>query len=367
MDTLVIGYGKIGRIKSFIWRSLGREVYVYDTQEYKIEQARTDGFHAHKDSHPYTSDLIVDISTPASHHLKSLQWILEHVTPQPRNVLIEKPLASDEKELKSFRELFREEGLRDLSKKIAINESYYLSSALVFLAQDILNKGSIILSIHAEFSKNRLQDIINGRFVDAHLGSFGIELPHMIAMLQKLGVSLDSLSIQSVLIHQDSNIPHNEGFNITCASGHTSIVLKSYLGNFKFNDLGEITRNDSVVRTLKVKTNDCDYIVEFDPVHALDRYKARVNIYDNLLDSLRVVILDDNHLTENLIKIHKYYENDAQNLFLAADNALEISQYICTLYKMAKYKNIQVLWGDEMSTITQICDRSFAETVMVGH
>ncbi len=347
MEVLVIGYGKIGHIKSFIWHSLDRGVYVYDTDARKKEQAKADGFKLHSDGHEYGNELIVDISTPASYHLESLEWVLNTIKPTPKVILIEKPLASHQEELDALTRLLSREGLLETRSRVVVNESYYLSSALGFVADDIQRLSSKVRSVRTELSKNRLQDVINGRFVDEHLGSLGIELPHMIAMVQRLGFDLKELSIEDVSVYQKKDATHNEGFRLSLLSDKTPLIMESYLGDFRVTDDSSLVANGRVVRTLEVATDSRVYKVEFDPIRGLGRYKARVRTYDSEGNLLKTVVLDDDHLADHLKKLHQADKSEGLDSLFSVENALEIAKYIFSLKEKAVYKQIRPLLAKE--------------------
>ncbi len=98
--VLVVGFGKIGAIKSEIWESLGAEVYVYDVSPSANKRIIEAGYI------PFTllddtaaKECIVDISTPAAKHATALNWTLSTLPVRPRIILLEKPLVSSEAEL----------------------------------------------------------------------------------------------------------------------------------------------------------------------------------------------------------------------------------------------------------------------------
>lgn len=338
MDVIVVGYGKIGRIKAFIWKTLGRKVTVYDVIDDKKQQALADGFTLYDNSQTY-NDLVVDISTPASFHLQSLEWVLGNVRPLPRGVLIEKPLASDMSEIKAVEALLSNSENSKFAQSIAVNESYYLSSALQYVANDILQNKLEILSVSSELSKNRLDDVANGRFVDKQLGSLGIELPHMIAMVQWLGYNLDDLNIKDVTIYQKSDNPDNEGFSIDMQSSDVAIKLASYLGDFRIQD-GRSLPN-KMIRTLQVKTNKKDYLVMFDPVEGLERYKSKIIISTHDSSRPETLILDDNHLSKHLEKIHKNARDSKIDRLASPANSLRVSEIMFEFKNAANYKNLK--------------------------
>lgn len=339
MDVLVIGFGKIGQIKADIWRSLGRSVYVHDTNVDKLKQAEADGYKVHTVTHRYSDSLIADISTPALYHLHSLKWLLDNVSPLPKSILIEKPLASTEEEITAWMKLLDTETGKDLNRRITVNESYYLSAALDYVASDITEHKYQLKSIETELSKNRLSDVARGRFVDETLGSLGIELPHMIAMVQRFGIRLDDLAIDGVNVYKD-NGPHNEGFRLDLSAGDVPITISSYLGDFRLAKTGELLTNVAVIRLLEVMTDSKYYSVEFDPAQGLDRYQAKIRVHDIASKKETVIVLDDNHLTSNLRAVHGGLYDDRFSHLFTPHNALTISRYILKLKKIARYIRI---------------------------
>lgn len=339
MHVLVIGYGKIGRIKALNWQSLGRQVIVFDTNTEKRQQATTDGFALFEDSHKYR-DLIADISTPASFHLTSLEWMLSHVTPMPRSVLIEKPLVSNETELNQLMQLL--DANPTLNDRLVVNESYHLSTALRYVAQDIVKSGAKITSIKAELSKNRLNDIAQGRFTDDYLGPLGIELPHMIAMVQALGMELKHIDIQDVAIVEDKHTPHNSGFTIDLRANGISVTMSSYLGNFRLDNDRPVLNKD-IVRSLEVETTAKVYKVLFDPVAGHQRYMSEVSTVDPTFKATERIVMEDNHLKENLQKLHRKTKHTDIDRLLSIHNSVAVSNFIFELKKAAQHKDIAAI------------------------
>lgn len=342
MDVLVIGYGKIGQIKASIWRSIGRKVYVYDTDADKVRSAEANGFSTHASVNQYNDDLIADISTPALYHLHSLQWLIDNVTPRPQRILIEKPLASTKEEIAAWLALLDTKEGEKLERRIIVNESYYLSAALEYVANDIAQHDYHLKSINTELSKNRLPDVARGRFVDETLGSLGIELPHMIAMVQRLGLQLDDLAVDGVHIYRGDG-QHNEGFQLNLSNGDLPITISSYLGDFRVTRPGTVQPNTAVTRSLEVVTDGTHYLVDFDPIQGLERYKARLGIKSDRFGAAKTIILDDDHLAKHLRKIHRAERDNRLDQLLAARNALAISNFILDLKSTARYLSVDSL------------------------
>jgi hypothetical protein len=199
--------------------------------------------------------------------------------------------------------------------------------------------GLRITAINAELSKNRLEDAANGRFWDEHLGSLGIELPHMIAMVQALGYDVQELQPQAVVIHHATSGRCNEGFTLDLTAGGVPITLRSYLGSFRVAG-STAGPNKAVVRSLDVYTAERDYYVQFDPVEGLERYTAQVTVLDRTTRKTEKVLLDDNHLAAHLKKLHTNTADEVLDALLNAGNSLAITELIFALKKAARYQAV---------------------------
>ena len=291
MRVLIIGYGKIGRIKAPMWSEMGATVYVYEQNDMLHSKILEDGYSlfAIKD-HVFD---IVDISTPAGMHYRALAWAADTVS-EPAIYLIEKPLASTQEELQAFKTFLSENPT--LSRKIVINESYYNSTLLDEVAKDIASRNANIRSIHVELSKNRLEDLEAGRFFDNDLEAIGIEVPHMLAILDRFGVSLPEGCRPSLIV--DTLKRANQAFILKTNEGDPEIVLESYLGNFRYEGTN-VTRNTTITRKAKITTDILDYQIEFDPLIDYKRFHGKLTILEKgIVVSKRTVL--DNHLDAQL-------------------------------------------------------------------
>lgn len=291
MQVLIVGYGKIGRIKASLWLAMGATVYVYDQNDALHSKVLEDGYSLFV-SKGQVFD-IVDISTPAGTHYKALAWAMDAST-DPNVYLIEKPLASSPEELQAFKTLLSRRP--DLSSKILINESYYQSSLIDEVVKDIEARNANIQSIHIELSKDRLNDLEAGRFFDNHLEAIGLEVPHMLAILDRFGVSLPKDCKPSLVV--DKFKRPNQAFILKTSEGSTELVLESYLGNFRYEGTN-VTTNTAITRKVIIKTNILEYQIEFDPLLNHERFHGKLTTFEKgILLSERII--PDNHLETQL-------------------------------------------------------------------
>lgn len=323
--VLMIGYGRIGKIKSLIWRSLGLEAVIYDTDALAALSAYEDNFTMY---HPFSSmsgDYMLDISTPAGQHFKALEWAITHGASVPRAVIMEKPLASTLNEVSAFEEFTQTTPGSRLAGKIFVNESYYSSTALVQVRDSIREHGEYIESLDIELSKNRLSDNDRGRFFDAALGVLGIEVPHMVAMLQVFGVSPELLTAGNATLLIDQMRPDSQAFLLHHHSTGVEIRLSSYLGDFRFQH-GRLVKNEGVVRELTVTTNKRRYRLAFDPVATLPRYHTHLHILPPASNGKPEMIVDD-HLRKHM-SLCATNQRSALTEFCGLKNALRIAKIL---------------------------------------
>ncbi len=315
MHVLVIGYGKIGQIKALLWKSLGVTVYVHDVSQPVVHKAVNDGFKSYKECLT-GKKLTIDISTPAEQHYNSLKWAIETISSSIDQILIEKPLASSLEELANFTSL--EENLKS---KLTLNESYFSSAGLLQLMNSI---DETPLHIEIELSKNRLDDVAHGRFFDHSLGAVGIETPHMLAILQMLHIPLNKISVSYASLYVDSRQIENQGFEMSFMTAGTSVLLRSFLGDFTRSE-SRLIKSNRTIRYVKVRTKLNDYVLEFDPAPDLQRYHSRLTMRQSGKTKSTVSEFTDNHLKEHMLHLQN---EDPVNPLLSFDNAVYLSSLL---------------------------------------
>lgn len=328
--VLVIGFGKIGTIKSEIWKSLGAEVYVYDISPSANGRVSKAGYTPFNLNNVASfSELIVDISTPAAKHASALEWVLDTLPVNPRCILFEKPLVSSRAELIHLQNTLHSHPEVD-KQHIFINESYYASAALKKVRDLINDSGETIKEVSINLSKNRISDNDNGRFFDYELGAIGIEMPHMIAIAQYFGLDLSVLAEQSAKLYVDSSREDNQGVAVRYKDCGVSVDLTSFLGDFKIDDYDEVAENQNVTRMLAIKTNTKLYEVLFDPAPDVPRYHARVTDTNLATGKQQDYLLADDHLRMHLTQFTSPQHNEGME-YISLQNSIAICELLFTL------------------------------------
>jgi len=331
MRVLIVGYGKIGRTKAFMWKSLDAKVFVSDISQLARQRAIRDGFEL-LELQKIDNSIIIDISTPAEQHFAALNWCIDYATELPRYILVEKPLVSSVDELAALQDLIQSHG-NDLEDIIFLNESYYESAGLHKLVELIDGPPKYI---EVELSKNRLDDSSKGRFFDDRLHSIGIEVPHMLAVLQALDINLDDLRNAKSTLYVDKNRYQNQGFELEFQFNTTKILLRSFLGNFNIRKGNKLSKNNTV-RIIKIDTDTQNITLELDPVDNLPRYHSRVSISSAERAEPSVIELADNHMLNHMLQ---FKQGSSINKLLSYKNAVYLSSLLISMKNHSQIINI---------------------------
>ncbi|MGG0256890.1 Gfo/Idh/MocA family oxidoreductase [Bacillus toyonensis] len=288
-NVLIIGYGKIGKIKAGIWKKCGAHVFVSDITEKRMKCAQMDGFSIEKAS-TYN---FIDICTPSSMHIEVLKNIISDGVKFDR-VVIEKPLFNTIQEKKTLDELLSNNN--SLHEKIIVNEQYYKSKVIKILKEKLLKEK--VKHIEINMSKNRKKDNENGRFIDNDIGAYGIEFPHILAILEMLDQPIDAMKLTRNIQYIDYNDVNNQGIFIEyITKDYTKIVINSFLGDFKISSNNKIFDNKIIDRSLVIEGDDFLYKIILDPHPSEGRLLAELDFGK---DS---ILIHDDMLTENISNV----------------------------------------------------------------
>ena len=171
--VLLVGYGFAGHIHHAIWNELGLDIIVVDRDERKAQEATREGFPAFRDLDrafdEFGTPFIYDICVNTEEHLRVLKDILSR--DESANIIIEKPVVHSRLAVEELGYLVT----KYPSAKLFVNENYFFSSIVEKIRENLSTSRLGELRIYAEFSKDRRNDTKTGRFIDRHLGIFGIE------------------------------------------------------------------------------------------------------------------------------------------------------------------------------------------------
>lgn len=320
--VLILGCGTIGQIKAGLWLSLGADIYLHDTSPSQVDKLLKMDKRLQRFSQQQIDDLTIDISTPSNQHAPSLLWMFETIK-NPKTVLIEKPICTNVSDKAVInRLLYKHKGV-----PVYVNESYFWSSALDLLLSQLLANNEKIKSIEINLSKNRLADTRAGRFFDRELELYGIEIPHAIAVLQKLGVDVNELRICINTMYRSEKDPSNQGVHLMLSDmSNRTFKIDSFLGDFMIKK-GKKVQN-ALMRWLIVETDKQNkYYVSFDPAPNEQRFKSVITINDN-----KRMVLDDDHLRRHLEQVRLGELSSIMKQHLSPNNSIAIYDFLEKLY-----------------------------------
>jgi hypothetical protein len=256
---------------------------------------------------------IIDITTPAGHHVEAIHQTLEEL--QARGVtgsepvwLIEKPMTSSSEEAQALIELV-DEGHLDICRTF-INEHYLASKSLRAVEMVIAMEKArgeeqgeevTVTNVDVVFNKNRIPDVLEGRFTDAALGSYGIEMPHELVIGYRLaGIKPEETQPEILENHYYeavAGVPLSEGnYTVLRVANGATIRMAQGLGPYTMQANGDIIprQDQPIERYAEVMlSNGAAVRVELGPVAGLARLETRLTWRDGE-GSIHQEVMEDN-------------------------------------------------------------------------
>ncbi len=320
-EVLVIGFGKIGQIKAKKWKELNCRVFIYDKNPMALTLAKDCGYEIAQ-----KLDIVVDyidICVPTAHHM---DYILNPDLKAYKNIIVEKPIVSGMNELNQLIDLKTK--FPEKIKKIILSEQYYYSQVLKKIKTNI--QGEKIKSLSIKMNKNRSEDNKKGRFLDMNLRAYGIELPHIFAIADFLGIDICNTNFDHSNILFVNPTATTTGCLLAGNCNGTKIVFQSFLGGKKYDIDGQYKHNNLVERELSITTNQNIYKIYFDPVQGIQRYAAL------LITNKKRTIIQDDMIKNMFLNIMKGQPISSNNI----EKAIKVSKKLINLRQCAEVKYI---------------------------
>ncbi|WP_328341069.1 Gfo/Idh/MocA family oxidoreductase [Micromonospora sp. NBC_00421] len=223
MRIAIIGVGHIGRRYAGYLREDGLETVFVDNN------GRFDHRRVAEVTNPGAVDVWI-VATPTATHLGVVREILELVPAAA--VLIEKPACHPD-QIPALASMFA----RHPDARLLVNDVYQHSATLHTLAAatHVRAPHDPVRRITVEFSKNRLKDVADGRFVDQAYGDVGYEWFHMLSLLRALLPTADFKQYLSLPLAVATPEVHTE---ITLPAGVDITLHSSVVGHIGFPEIG---------------------------------------------------------------------------------------------------------------------------------
>ena len=250
--------------------------------------------------------LFWDICSPTDTHVEVIRNIIE--IDNEANIIVEKPICNYE-QIQILCEL-----LQEFQGKLIVNENYIASSVTQKIKELIISLKITPHRVVSEMTKNRINDFINGRFVDNKLYAFGYEGSHIVANVMALGKEYFPQKVGNIFYQDiDININDKNYFfpkqgmvekHYTAVNGAEVVLYTSMAGKIKYFYPGwspkyfdKAPENENFrYRVLAVEDHNQGITVAgfYEPIFAENRGEGRVVIcQDGIVQKIISSIADD--------------------------------------------------------------------------
>lgn len=356
-DVLSVGFGKAGsQLHLPTWRRLGYTVTAYDKNPDKLDVAHFPD--AASDEYAsgnlrilpgldtiLSSPDIVDVVTASGNHTDGIEETLHSLQDfeaQPRAWLIEKPVVSSAEEASRLKQLIESGEL--FSEQLFVNENYNASVGVEQLHKIISEEsaaGNDLTGIDVVFYKDRVPDVLNGRFTDPTLGAYGIELPHQLAIAYNLASVSPESEVRiadNIYYYSVHNVTHSEAtYTRILTQMGVEIRLAQGLGPFRMHADGSMIPDDEpgIIRYTTAHFADGrNAKVLFDPVPGVERFHSVVEWQDSETGKEHKLIVRDNTVERVLGSVARYAETGEREKYSAGLSVEDAALYATTLIKL---------------------------------
>lgn len=282
-----------------------------------------------------------DIATPTDSHFSVVKGILSKY-PAAR-ILVEKPVCmpSETEELRNLEKKFKE-------AKISVNENYMSSQVVQRVREKSEDFGMDKPLVSIEFSKNRIPDVVKGRFLDKELGAFGYEGPHMLTCVNGSGgdkrMKQINNSVLKPMILSDGKIIEEQGeaiLNYRANDGSFVHFFTSMIGNtdVRLPDSDKLPKYniknlDERYRVMLVEERFVTVGGIFEPIP--DKPRGYGMVFVSVTGTLPIIdSFDDNHMRFHQQRAVDFFEGKGENP-CNVDTAIGIVEDLDRAVKFAK-------------------------------
>ncbi|NET42021.1 Gfo/Idh/MocA family oxidoreductase [Okeania sp. SIO2B3] len=250
--------------------------------------------------------LFWDICSPTDTHLEVIRNIIK--IDNEANLLVEKPICNYE-DIQILCEL-----LKEFKGKLVVNENYIASLVTQKVKELIISLKVTPHRVVSEMTKNRINDFINGRFLDDKLYAFGYEGSHIVVNVMTLGKEYFPQKVGKIFYQDiDININDKKYFlpkqgmvekHYTAVNGAEVVLYTSMVGKIKYFYPGYSLRyfdkppkeDNFRYRVLAIEDHNQGITVAgfYEPIFGENRGEGRVVIcQDGIVQKIISSIADD--------------------------------------------------------------------------
>jgi len=322
MNVIQIGNGNVAKMHRECFTEKAMVTAVIETNPAKRKLAEDAGLPAFPDIASLSAELMEkvdlwDICVPDEGHYPMMKKILEMGF---KKILVEKPICQPS-QIPAMRKL-----LEDFPGAQICVEETYASSEVVRIIREQSNKcGMIRPKIWMEQSKNRMQDIINGRFIDKELGVFALEVPHSLTAVtatgdKRLPLIIKGVSLEAMELPSGEVLPRQGWGAISySAEDGCEVEICSAMNGKVIHPLLEIEAPTTIpfgspirYRVLVLEEGKNKIIGQFEPISGFPRFRGRVLIIqDGVLQD--VIWTEDKPMNRHIAKALCFFEGEEEN------------------------------------------------------
>jgi predicted dehydrogenase len=337
ISVCIIGFGNVARKHIANYPKGTETIAVVEPDKSKIvsvDKPEIFTFESIKDAFQSVRPGFWDICTPPAERLNCLKEILS-LNDEDSKILIEKPVCAVS-QINEFEKLTKSSKV-----KICVNENYSSSAVNKIIQEKLLKYGIGKAHIIIEFSKNRIDDFIKGRYIDKELGALGYEGTHMISCVSNLSSEKKPKEIISSHIY-DLRVPEAFYYSDGKYQGGAELEYSTEDGSlvevFTFMD-GHIKHPIKVLnmdnemcfgnpdvryRILEIKEKDVSIIGQYEPVLGWERLYGRVYVIQKGKIIEKEEKIYDNSMKTHIAKALSFFFNNDINPYTIEEGLVDI-------------------------------------------
>jgi len=324
MKVIQIGNGNVAKMHRGCFVGEATVIAIIEIDPVKRKRAEEEGFSTFPDIVSLPPRLLKevdlwDICIPDESHVPIMEYVLGIGF---KNILVEKPICvpSQTERLENLLRKFPE-------AQICVEETYTSSEVVRIVREQSEQCGMTHPRILMEQSKNRMQDIINGRFIDKELGVFALEVPHSLTAVAATGEKRRPSSVRDCdVLLEAMELPSGEmlprqgwGAISYFTEDGCEVEICSAMDGKVLHPLSEIDAPTNIpfgspirYRILILEEGNTKIIGQFEPITGLPRFVGRMFVYKNeiLRDEIQV---EDRPMNRHIAKAIHYFQGKGKN------------------------------------------------------